>query len=266
MFHQAATTCAIPSPPPFFSQVSTPASAADDGVNNDSNAAQTASGMAVHGPSLPSVWGRNLQPLWMATMRMARPPWTLALPRRTRAIASAATNLTTRASSWQGRIRRHRNAGIASAVLGYTTGSTGFGTNVNALTWTGGTNGSSLSGLPVNRALVNVTTAGSKLSWVESSRSRHGKRYVLLQGSNARIDLRASGGANWSSALIPGSEYEVAVYADTASASAASIALTLSASSSIFQVISGPSPGYYSTYTVPQSEFTGPLPSFGAGD
>ena len=56
------------------------------------------------------------------------------------------------------------------------------------------------------------------------------------------------------------------MFADTASAAAASISLTLSASSPIFQVISGPAPGYYASYTVPQSEMTGSLPSFAAAN
>jgi hypothetical protein len=101
---------------------------------------------------------------------------------------------------------------------------------------------------------------GSRVSWVESVKARHGKRYMLFQGTNSCVSLRAAGGGAWSTVLQPGKEYQVSIWAANASSAASSIVLDLGAGAQIYQVITGTTPGFYQYYTVTQAEMTGTAP------
>ncbi|MDB6076197.1 MAG: putative Ig protein, partial [Verrucomicrobiaceae bacterium] len=256
----------IPTPPLFFPSGTAPVVSLDNGINNDNNGIQAGSGQPVTSPVIAlalatepaaGVDGDDTDGEATIDFGFAEPDACYRLSGNRFDNASFELTGTNPAAP---------KGGTPVAVNGFTSGTTGFGSNVNAYQWVGGTNGSSLLGLPVNRALVNVTTPGSKLSWVESLKARHGKRYLLLEGSNARIDMRAFNGGNWSSMLAAGSECEVAVYADTASSASSSFLLDMGAGASIIQVISGPAPAFYQNYIAPQSEFTGSTGTFSAGD
>jgi len=150
--------------------------------------------------------------------------------------------------------------GAATTVLGYNGAGTSLGNNINAFQWVGGTNGTSGLGEPVQRAQISSGSTGSRVSWMESVKSRHGKRMLLLQGTNSSVSLRPAGGGGWSSVLQAGKEYELSVWAANASAGAASLLWDLGANAQIFQVITGTTPGVYQYYTVPQGEMSATAP------
>ena len=152
------------------------------------------------------------------------------------------------------------STGTPLALLGYNGTGTSFGSNINGFQWIGGVNGTSGLGEPIQRVQVLAGNSGSKVSWVESSKARHGKRFMLFEGTNACVSLRAAGGGNWSSVLQPGREYQVSIWAANASTATSSIILDLGANAQIFQVISGSTPGLYQYYSVPQGEMTSSPP------
>jgi len=196
----------IPAPPAFYPAVSTNVVALDNGVNNDNNGMQSASGAPVVSPLITLTPGgepgtgvdgddtdcdstidfgfANTDPCYSNNL-IDNPSFEFqGLP-----------NLT----------------GTAVSVLGYNGTSTSFGAGINAYRWTGGTNGTSGIGEPIQRAQVLAGTNGSRVSWVESLKSRHGRRMLLLEGTNSCVSLRAAGGGAWSSVLQPGREYELSV-------------------------------------------------------
>jgi hypothetical protein len=256
----------IPALPVFFPAVTSPSVNLDNGINNDSNAIQSASGLPVQSPKVTIGMGSEPASGIDSDDTDGDATIDFGFSESDLCYRIAGNKFDNPSFEFAGSNPAAPNGGTPLALLGYTTGTTGFGTNVNALQWLGGTNGTSLLNQPITRAVVNVTTTGSKLSWVESAKSRHGKRYLVLNGTDAGISMRASGGGAWSSALIAGNEYEVSIWADNASAASASLALKINATASIFQVLSGGAPGFYSSYTVPQSEFVGSPSSFTAGD
>ncbi|MEN3943514.1 putative Ig domain-containing protein [Prosthecobacter sp. SYSU 5D2] len=146
------------------------------------------------------------------------------------------------------------STGTATSVLGYNGTGTGLGSGINAYQWSAASNATSGLGEPIQRVQVLAGSSGGQVSWLESLKSRHGRRHLLLQGSNARVSLRAAGGGAWSSALVAGREYQLSVWAANASTAPASVSWDMGANAPVFQVISGPSQGTFSQYTVPQSE------------
>jgi len=150
--------------------------------------------------------------------------------------------------------------GTAGQWLGYNGAGTDFGTGINGLQWLGGTNGTSGVGEPIQRVQVLSGNSGSRVTWVESAKARHGRRYMLFQGTNSCVSLRAAGGGAWSTVLQPGREYQVSIWAANASSAAASIVLDIGANAQIWQVINGSTPGLYQNYTVTQSEMNGTAP------
>ncbi|MCB1210094.1 MAG: hypothetical protein KDK97_12235, partial [Verrucomicrobiales bacterium] len=147
--------------------------------------------------------------------------------------------------------------GVMTQALGYDSLGTSFGVDVNALKWTGGVNGTSGLGEPIQRVQVFAVDSGAKVSWVESFRARHGRRFLLMQGTGSSVSLRAAGGGNWSSVLQAGKEYEVSVWADTASTTPASLNFDLGANAQIVQALGGLTPGRYQFYTATQGEMDG---------
>lgn len=148
------------------------------------------------------------------------------------------------------------STGAALAVQGYSGAGTSLGSGINAYQWVAGVNGTSGLGEPVQRVQLQAGSADGRISWVESLKSRHGRRHLLLQGRGAKAFLRAANGGNWSSVLAAGREYQISVWAANASEATAAINWELNANAPVFQVISGPTPGTYDQYTVPQSELT----------
>ena len=239
----------IPTPPLFYPQVSTSQVALDNGVNDDNNGLQSASGN-------PVVTG-------LITLSPGTEPGVAVDGDDTdtnstidfgfaNADACQITNLIDNPSfEFQG---LPDLTGTATTVLSYDGTGTAFGSGIDAFQWLGGTNGASGVGEPIQRAQVNVSTTGSMVSWVESMKSRHGKRMMMLQGTNSAVNLLPAGGGSWSSVLQAGKEYELSVWAADASSGAASILWNLGANAQIVQIISGAAPGLYQYYSVPQSE------------
>ncbi|MBK8092606.1 MAG: putative Ig domain-containing protein [Verrucomicrobiaceae bacterium] len=253
----------IPTVPVFFPQVSANGVALDNNINNDSNALQPGgSGTAVHSALFTLTAGAepgtgvdgdgtdcnstidlgfaNLDPCYVTNL-FDNPSFEV----------SGTANAT----------------GVATRVLGFTTGVTFFGNNLNALQWTGGVTGNSGLGSPIQRVEVLPGNNGSKVSWVDSFKPRHGRRMLLLQGTNSCVSMRATGGGAWSSVLQAGHEYELSAWAANASAATASVIWDLGAQAQVFQIITGGTPGVYQYFTVPQSAMDGtPRPAFTAGD
>ena len=249
----------LPSPPGLFSTVSAVGSLNDDGIDNDNNGVQPGGlgstvlsgvfGLTLGGEPGPSVDGDstdidstidigfgNLDPCY--TQNLIENP----------------------SFEFQ---QFPNSTGAPTQVLGFDGVGTQLGSGINAYQWVGGINGTSGLGAPISRVQVLAGNSGSKVSWVESRHSIHGRRFMLLEGTNSCVSLRATGGAPWSTVLQAGREYELSVWAANASAATASILWDLGANAEIFQVITGPTPGTYQYYTVPQSEMTGtPSPSF----
>ena len=119
--------------------------------------------------------------------------------------------------------------GAPAAVHAYNGTGTPFGTNVNALRWVGGVNGVSPFNTPIARMQVLAVGSQAKVSWVHSPKALDGPRYLLLEGTNSCVDLRAVSGGNWGSVLLPGRTYEFCLWADTAGNADSSFTLTLEA-------------------------------------
>ena len=153
--------------------------------------------------------------------------------------------------------------GAPAAVHAYNGTGTPFGTNVNALRWVGGVNGVSPFNTPIARMQVLAVGSQAKVSWVHSPKALDGTRYLLLEGTNSCVDLRAVSGGNWGSVLLPGRTYEFCLWADTAGNADSSFTLTLEAGASVFRV-GGVN---YQYYIAPQQRWTGtPVPKFSAAD
>lgn len=240
----------IPVPPLHYPSVSTAAVDLDNGVNNDSNAVQPGGrGSLVVSPIIVlspggepdvAVDGDNTDSDSTVDFGFANLD------------ACYVTNLFDNPSfEFQ---QLPNSTGTTASVLGYNGTGTGLGTGINAYQWSAGSNATSGLGEPIQRVQVQAGSSGGQVAWVESFKSRHGRRHLLLQGSNARVSLRAAGGGAWSSALVAGREYQLSVWAANASTAPASVTWDLAANAPVFQVISGPSTGTYTQYTVPQSE------------
>jgi hypothetical protein len=245
----------IPTPPTFYPKVSTSQVALDNRVNNDNNGIQSVSGDPVVTP--------------LITLSPTTEPGSGTDGDDTDADSTIdigfsntnpcqITNLIDNPSfEFQG---LPNTTGTPTTVLGYDGAGTSFGSNINAFQWLGGTNGTSGIGEPVQRVQVISGNNGSRVSWTESMKSRHGKRMLLLQGTNSCVSLRPAGGGAWSTVLLPGKEYELSVWASSASSGAASILWDLGANAQIFQIITGATPGIYQYYTVPQGEMSATAP------
>ncbi|MCW0218643.1 MAG: putative Ig domain-containing protein, partial [Prosthecobacter sp.] len=242
----------IPTPPLNFPSVSATVVSLDNGVNNDSNAIQAGgSGAQVVSPIIvltaggePAVGvdGDDTDVDSTVDFGFANLD------------ACYVTNLFDNPSfEFQ---QLPNSTGTVTSVLGYNGTGTALGTGVNAYQWVGGTNGTSGLGEPIQRVQVLAGNTGSKVAWVDSVKSRHGRRYLLLDGTGSSVSLRAAGGAGWSSVLQAGREYQISVWAANASAAAAAMQWNLGADASIFQVISGSTPGLFQNYTVSQGEMT----------
>ncbi|MFY7947937.1 MAG: SdrD B-like domain-containing protein, partial [Gemmatimonas sp.] len=158
--------------------------------------------------------------------------------------------------------------GTGAALLGYNgTCTPSQSANQNAFQWVGGVNGTSGVGEPVQGVQIQATAGGGSVAWVESMKARHGRRMMLLQNTGAGVAMRPASGT-WSTQLVAGGEYQLSVWAANASASSAGILWSFAASSGqVIQVISGAAPGFYQSYSVPQSEMTGtPTPGFTSAD
>lgn len=242
----------MPTPPLHFPSASSTAVTLDNGINNDSNALQLAgSGTQVVSPVIvltpagepdTAVDGDNADTDSTVDFGFANLD------------ACYVTNLIDNPSfEFQ---QLPNSTGALASVLGYNGTGTGLGTGINAYQWVNGVNGSSGLGEPIQRVQIQATGSGSRVSWMESLKSRHGRRHVLLQGTNSGVSVRAAGGVGWGTVLVPGREYQLSVWAANASAADASILWNLGANAPIFQVITGSTPGIYSQYTVSQSEMT----------
>ena len=245
----------IPTPPTYYPKVSTSQVALDNRVNNDNNGLQTVSGDPVVTPLItlspgtePSsdADGDDTDADSTVDISFANPSPCLV------------TNLIDNPSfEFQG---LPNTTGTPVSMLGYNGAGTALGTHINAYQWLGGTNGTSGLGEPVQRAQILAGNNGSRVSWTESVKSRHGKRMLLMQGTNSCISLRPAGGGAWSSVLQAGKEYELSVWAANASSGAASILWDLGANAHVFQIITGSTPGMYQYYTVPQGELSATAP------
>ncbi|MCX6853564.1 MAG: PA14 domain-containing protein, partial [Verrucomicrobia bacterium] len=246
----------LPTPPNYYPSISTTAVTTDNGVNNDNNGVQSG------GSDTPVV-----SPL--ITLTVGGEP-SLGVDGddtdRDSTIDFAFANLdlcytNTLVDNASFEFQQLANAtGTASALLNYNGSGTSLGAGINGFQWLGGTNGTSGVGEPIQRVQVLAGNAGSRVSWVESVKARHGKRYMLFQGTNSCVSLRAAGGGEWSSVLQAGREYQISIWAANASSAASSIVLDLGANTQIYQVISGSTPGLYQYYTVSQGEMTGTAP------
>jgi hypothetical protein len=252
----------IQTPPTFFPSVSTLVVTTDNGVNNDNNGAQPGgSGTQVVSPLITlsaggepasGVDGDDTDRDSTIDFGFANtdPCYTNNLIDNPSFEFDGTANAT----------------GAAFTAMSYNGGGTSFGAT-NALTWLGGTNGSSGVGEPIQRVQVLAGNAGARVSWVESLKARHGRRYMLVQGTNSCVSLRAAGGGAWSSRLTAGKEYELSVWAANASAASANVIWDIAhVSGQVLQVISGPTPGSYQYYQVPQTEMTGTPSPFAAGN
>ena len=245
----------IPTPPTYYPKVSTSQVALDNRVNNDNNGLQTVLGDPVVTPLItlspgtePSngADGDDTDADSTVDIGFANPSPCLV------------TNLIDNPSfEFQG---LPNTTGTPVSVLGYNGAGTALGTNINAYQWLGGTNGTSGVGEPVQRAQILAGNNGTRVSWTESVKSRHGKRMLLMQGTNSCLSLRPAGGGTWSSVLQAGKEYELSVWAANASSGAASILWDLGANAHVFQIITGSTPGIYQYYTVPQGELSATAP------
>jgi protocatechuate 3,4-dioxygenase beta subunit len=240
----------IPVPPLHYPSVSTASVALDNGVDNDSNALQPGGrGAQVFSPVIvlspageppASVDGDGTDANSTVDFGFANLD------------ACYVTNYLDNPSfEFQ---QLPNSTGTATSVLNYNGTGTSLGSGINAYQWSAGSNATSGLGEPIQRVQIQAGNSGGRVSWMESLKSRHGRRHLLLQGSNARVSLRAAGGGNWSSALVAGREYQLSVWAANASSAPASISWDMAANAPVFQVISGPSQGTFSQYTVPQSE------------
>jgi hypothetical protein len=216
----------IPTPPVYHPQVSASGVNLDNGINNDSNAIQPGgNGAEVFSPIITlSIGGEpasgvdgddadcdstldfgfaNTDPCYVTNL-FDNPSFEIqGLPNTT---------------------------GAAAAVLGYNGSGTSLGASINAFRWSGGI--TSGLGEPIQRVQVLPGAAGGSVSWVESGKPRHGKRMVLVQGTNSCVSMRAAGGGAWSTVLTAGSEYELSVWAANASAANASVIWDLGTRSS----------------------------------
>ena len=245
----------IPTPPTFYPKASTSQVTLDNGVNDDNNGIQAVSGLAVVTPLITLSPGN--EPGAGTDGDDTDSDSTIDIG-FANANPCQITNLIDNPSF---EIQGQPNlTGTATSVLGYDGTGTSFGNGVNAFQWLGGTNGTSGIGEPVQRVQIAAGSTGSKVSWMESVKSRHGKRMLLLQGTNSSINLLPAGGGNWSSVLQAGKEYELSVWASSASSGAASILWNLGANAQIFQIITGATPGLYQYYTVPQGEMSATAP------
>ncbi|MCX6855840.1 MAG: putative Ig domain-containing protein, partial [Verrucomicrobia bacterium] len=243
----------IQTPPTFFPSVSSVVVTTDNGVNNDSNGAQPGgSGTQVVSPLITltpggepasGVDGDDTDRESTIDFGFANtdPCYTNNLIDNPSFEFDGTANAT----------------GVAFTAMSYNGAGTSFGAT-NALSWLGGSNGSSGVGEPIQRVQVLAGNAGARVSWVESLKARHGRRYMLVQGTNSCVSLRAAGGGAWSSRLTAGKEYELSVWAANASAASANVIWDIAhVSGQVLQVISGPTPGSYQYYQVPQTEMTG---------
>ncbi|TDU70794.1 putative Ig domain-containing protein [Prosthecobacter fusiformis] len=240
----------IPTPPLHFPQVSTAVVTLDNGVDNDSNAVQAGgkgtqvvSPIIVLSPASEPATGVDGD----GTDIDATVDFGFA-----NLDACYVTNFFDNPSFEFQQLAN--STGTNASVLGYNGTGTGLGAGINAYQWTAGSNATSGLGEPIQRVQVQAGSSGGQVAWVESLKSRHGRRHVLLQGTNAKVSLRASGGGGWSTALQAGREYQLSVWAANASSAPASLIWDLGANAAVFQVISGTAQGTYSQYTVPQSE------------
>ncbi|MEQ1748675.1 MAG: putative Ig domain-containing protein, partial [Prosthecobacter sp.] len=246
----------IPAPPAYYPSVSTTAVTLDNGINNDNNGIQPGgAGTQVVSPLItlsaggePGVGVDGDGTDRDSTIDFAFANSDLCY-----------TNAIVDNASFEFQ-QQPNTTGTPLAMLGYNGSGTDFGSGINGYQWIGGVNGTSGLGEPIQRVQVLAGNSGSKVGWVESSKARHGNHYMLFQGTNSCISLRAAGGGNWSSVLQTGREYQVSIWAANASTAAASIILDLGANAQIFQVITGSTPGLYQYYTVQQAEMSATAP------
>lgn len=172
----------------FYPKVSTQQVALDNGVNNDNNGIQGASGDPVVTPLITLSPGTES----VADGDDADTDSTVDIG-FSNFNPCQITNLIDNPSfEFQG---LPNTTGTPAAVLGFDGTGTSLGANINAFQWVGGANGSSGLGEPMQRVQVAVGNSGSKVSWVESLKScRHGKRMLLMQGTSSGVALRPAGG------------------------------------------------------------------------
>ncbi|MDB6074243.1 MAG: hypothetical protein JWO89_1883, partial [Verrucomicrobiaceae bacterium] len=248
----------IPSPPPLYPRSSTMQVTADNGVDNDNNGQQTVSGAAVRSPKFTlalggepgiSVDGDNSDGDMTVDFGFANPD-----------PAYARNVLDNPSFEFDG---APNTTGAPAAVLGYNGAGTTFAGAKNALQWSGSVNSISSFSEPIRNMQVFAIGSTAKVSWVESAKARNGRRYMLLEGTNACLDTRVLGGGNWSSKLQAGHTYEWGVWADTASAAASSFLLDMGAAD---QIITGPHGVKYQYYTASQELWTGSPAAFSASN
>ncbi|MBE2286008.1 MAG: putative Ig domain-containing protein, partial [Prosthecobacter sp.] len=245
----------IPTPPVYFPKVSTSQVALDNRVNNDNNGLQGASGDPVVTALITLSPGTEPGSGTDGDDTDSDSTIDIGFANSNPCLV---TNLIDNPSfEFQG---LPNTTGTTTTVLGFDGTGTSFGTNINAFQWVGGTNGTSGVGEPLQRVQVLAGNNGSRVSWVESMKSRHGKRMLLMQGTNSCVSLLPAGGGAWSTVLRAGKEYELSVWASSASTGAASILWDLGANAQIFQIITGVTPGIYQYYTVPQGEMSATAP------
>jgi hypothetical protein len=176
-------------PPTYYPMVSTSQVNLDNGVNNDNNGLQGVSGDPVVTPVITLSPGTEPGSGVDGDDTDADSTIDIGFAN---ANPCQITNLIDNPSfEFQG---LPNTTGTATTVLGYDGTGTAFGTGIDAFQWLGGTNGTSGVNEPVQRVQMNVGSSGSKVSWVESLKSRHGKRMVLLQGTNSAVNLLPAGG------------------------------------------------------------------------
>ena len=175
----------IPTPPAAYPQVTTTV-ALDNGVDNDSNGQQSASGAAVRSPKIALAIGA--EPAVGVDGDGTNGDLTVDFG----FLYSDACYLSNLFDNPSFELTGNPNTnGAAFAALGYNGTGSNFGANVNSLRWVAGTNGVSPLSTPIYRQQVLAIGATAKVAWVESAKARNGKRYMLFEGTNSCLDLRA---------------------------------------------------------------------------
>jgi hypothetical protein len=252
----------IPVPPVYFPSAAVNAVNADNGINDDNNSVQVGgAGSPVSSPVFAVAPGG--EPATSVDGDDTNGDLTFDFGFAVPDLAYASSVLENPSFEFNG---LPNTTGSPFASMGYNGTWTSFGAGMNSLRWVGGVNPTTPMNAPIAHMQVLVAGFGSKVSWVESSKAHHGKRYLLLDNTNSCVTAKASGGGAWSTVLQAGRAYQMAVWADTASAAPASFMVDLSAGAKIIEIVNGPAPGTYQYYSAYMNRFTGPKTSFSPMD
>jgi hypothetical protein len=252
----------LPTPPLYHNRTTSRVIALDNDIDDDNNAIQPGgSGTAVHSPKFDLTV--NGEPNSAIDGDGPNGNLTLDFGFAEPEPCFANTLIDNSSFEFDG---SPNTTGNPFALLGYNGTGTSFGSNVNSLQWVGSVNGTSPLNAPIARQQVLAASPGAKVSWVESRLAWHGRRFMVFEGTDSCLDLRASGGGSWSSRLTAGQTYEFGLYSDTASSATSGFLLDLSAAGSIIEIVGGAQAGLHQYYTATQAQWQGPLTKFQATD